>query len=107
MFDRFTIQATVAFSVVASFILVILLWMFHPPTGAPETINVLTTLTGILGGAFTGIVGFFFGSSQGSKDKDDTISKIAAGASGTGNGQPMAVATPAAPAPTVPATGNT
>lgn len=58
---------------------------------------------GLMTVGFATIIGFYFGSSAGSKAKDDTIQNIAAASTGTGNG----TATAAPPAPAAPATGGT
>lgn len=70
-------QKILALGITGAFVAVVLLWMFLPPKGDPGSIAVLNTLVGTLGGAFVAIVGFFFGSSKSSSDKDDTIKSIA------------------------------
>jgi hypothetical protein len=69
-------QKLLAFTLTVSFIVVILLWMFHPPSGDAGTTAVLNTLVGTLGGMAGMVVTFYFGSSKGSSNKDDTISEM-------------------------------
>lgn len=71
-------QPVLAFLIILSFVGIVLIWLFHPPFGDAGAMAVLNTLLGTLGGAFIAIVGFYFGSSQGSKDKDETIGRMAA-----------------------------
>lgn len=85
-------QAALAFIIVFAFIGVIVLWTFFPPPGDPAQIGgMINTLIGILAAAATAIVGFYFGSSDSSKRKDQTLSEIAkqqtgTPQTGTGNG---------------------
>ena len=96
-------QKLLAFCVVISFIVVVLIWMFHPPTGDAGSIAVLNTMVGTLAGLTGAIITFYFGSSKGSKDKDDTISSIATHENGTGNGgSTTSTATVTAPTATAP-----
>ncbi len=69
-------QKLLACGLVMAFVGVILLWMLHPPSADAGTTAVLNTLVGTLGGMAGMVVTFYFGSSQGSKDKDDTISNV-------------------------------
>lgn len=68
-----SLQGMIAFLVTVAFILIILVWMFFPPKGDAGSIAVLNTLVGSLAAAFGMVVSYFYGSSSGSKDKDDTI----------------------------------
>lgn len=72
-----TLQGMIAFLVTVSFVAIILVWMFHPPKGDAGSIAVLNTLVGALAAAFGMVVSYFYGSSSGSKDKDDTIKSMA------------------------------
>lgn len=84
-------QQTLSFLVVVSFIVIVVIWMFKPPSGDPGAIAVLNTLVGALGGFAATVIGYFFGSNKAAKDKDDTIKEIAMAPT------PVAVV-PAAPA---------
>ncbi len=66
-------QYFLALVVIVSFLAVIVIWIFHPPTGEPGQLAVLNTLVGALGAAFGMVVSYFFGSSSGSQQKDETI----------------------------------
>lgn len=78
MLQKLDTATALALVITFAFILVIFGWMFFPPKAADAgSLAVLNTLTGVLGTAFVGVVQFFFGSSKGSKDKDDTISQMA------------------------------
>jgi hypothetical protein len=66
-------QRILAFVIVAALIVVILIWIFHPPTGDAASNAVLNVLVGALVGMAGTVATFYFGSSKGSKDKDDTI----------------------------------
>ncbi len=79
-------QASLAFVVLFAFIGVLILWTFVPPPGDPAQISgMMNTLIGILAAAATAIVGFYFGSSDSSKRKDETLSDIAKSNKGTPN----------------------
>jgi hypothetical protein len=77
-------QKLLAFILVIAFIVIVLIWMFRPPAGDAGAIAVLNTLVGTLGGFTAAVVTFYFGSSKGSKDKDDTLGDIATHASNGG-----------------------
>jgi len=94
-------QKLLAFLVVASFIIIIAIWMFHPPATDQATTGVLNTLVGTLGGMAGMVMTFYFGSSRGERNKDDTIATIAQApamtTSGNGAAQPSTgTATPSA-----------
>ena len=93
-------QKILAFLIVVALIVVILIWIFHPPTGDAASNSVLNVLVGALVGMAGMVATFYFGSSQGSKDKDQALSAIA---TGTGNGGGSAsTATVTAPTATAP-----
>ena len=80
-------QQLIAYALVASFIGVIFVWMLFPPKAIDQSVmTVVNMLLGALVAKFTTIVDFFFGSSQGSKDKDDAQNKMVASLTGTGPG---------------------
>ncbi len=66
-------QKLLAFIVVCAFIIVIYIWMFHPPQTDAAATGVLNTLVGTLGGFAGMVVTFYFGSSRGERTKDTTI----------------------------------
>lgn len=72
----FSIQNCLAIMVTLGFFAIIGAWMYQPPQGDGASIAVLNTLTGMMGTAFAGVVSYFFGSSSGSKEKDDTIKNM-------------------------------
>lgn len=63
-------------SVVATvgFLLAVLVWMIHPPSGDSGAIQILTMLVGSLSAGFTQVISYWLGSSAGSKDKDAALS---------------------------------
>jgi hypothetical protein len=71
-------RSFLAIFVVVSVVAIIILWMLHPPTGSDAAMATLNTLVGALVGVgFAGVIQYFFGSSDTSKDKDATIAAIA------------------------------
>ena len=96
-------QKIIALVITVSFILIVILWLFFPPGGDPGAIAVLNTLVGTLGSGFGAIVMYFFGSSKGSTEKDNTIKEMAA-TTGTGSGSPQTTVTTV---PTEPSTTPT
>ena len=93
-------QKILAFVIIIALVVVILIWIFHPPTGDAASNSVLNVLVGALVGMAGMVATFYFGSSQGSKDKDQALSAIA---TGTGNGGGSAsTATVTAPTATTP-----
>ncbi len=80
-------QQIIAYALVFSFISVIYIWMVFPPKVVDQAaLTVVNMLLGALVAKFTTIIDFFFGSSQGSKDKDDTQNKLINAMAGTGSG---------------------
>jgi hypothetical protein len=70
----------ISFAIIAGFftMLGVLLWQQQRPASAPPSTpaglqNVLFTLLGALGAAFTQVVNFWLGSSKGSSDKTDLL----------------------------------
>lgn len=105
-------QQTIAFFIIVATIIIILIWLFRPPTGSEGAMAVLNNLMGALLAAFGMVVNYYFGSSKGSKDKDEAQAKVAEKLAekvpsanppvvGTGNGVETVVTTvPAEPATT-------
>lgn len=94
-------QQVISYSLVFSFIAVIFVWMIFPPKSIDQSVmTVVNMLLGALVAKFTTIIDFFFGSSQGSKDKDDAQNKMVANLTSTGNGgaTPAVIAAAAAAA---------
>jgi predicted lipid-binding transport protein (Tim44 family) len=69
-------QQIIAYALVFSFIGVIFVWMLMPPKVVDQAaLTVVNMLLGALVAKFTTIIDFFFGSSQGSKAKDESQSR--------------------------------
>jgi hypothetical protein len=88
-------QQVIAFILVGAFVLVIFGWMFAPPRSLDQSaLTVINILIGALVASMTTIVAFYFGSSEGSKAKDDaqnrTIERLTP-LIGTGGGNAAAV----------------
>lgn len=66
-----------------------MLVVVHPPETVPFR-DVLLVLTGTLVGLVKDVYAFFFGSSSGSKDANDTMKQIAVKATVDANGKPPA-----------------
>lgn len=63
--------------IVGSFVVAIFSMIFAPPMSIPPEISaIINMLLGALVAKFGTVVDFNFGSSQGSKDKDDTQNKV-------------------------------
>jgi len=71
-------QKILAIVLVASFIIIIIVWMFIPPHSDAGSTAVLNTLVGTLGGMTTMVVSFYFGSSRNANTKDNTIAALVA-----------------------------
>jgi len=71
-------QKILAVVLVASFISIIVIWMFVPPHSDAGSTAVLNTLVGTLGGMTTMVVSFYFGSSRNANTKDNTIAALVA-----------------------------
>jgi Na+/proline symporter len=80
-FENLNIRAIIAALVIMSFVGLVTLWMLHPPTGDTAQVTMVNTLITMLGTAMLTIVNYLFGSSKGSTDKDETISRAVNGVS--------------------------
>jgi hypothetical protein len=97
-------QQIIAYALVLSFISVIFVWMLLPPKAVDQSVlTVVNMLLGALVAKFTTIVDFFFGSSQGSKDKDDAQNKIMSTLTGGSASSVVAAAAKIAAADAAPA----
>lgn len=68
----FDTRSSLALAIVGAFVTVIFVLIFFPPSGIPpEILAIVNMLVGALSAKFSTVVDFNFGSSQGSKDKDD------------------------------------
>lgn len=91
-------QKLLSFIIVVALILVILIWMFRPPTGDQSSMTVLNMLLGSLVGLAGMVVTFYFGSSRGERTKDSTIAGLTTAPSANGNSSGHTdPATPATP----------
>ncbi len=70
IFDRRTV---LSFAVVIAFVAAVFTWMLVPPETTAENQTVLNMLLGALIASFTTVIAFDFGSSSGSKAKDDAL----------------------------------
>ena len=70
MLDKITTQNILSLGVSLAFVLLVWIWMVHPPTGDKDTLALLNALVMVVGSAFLAVINYHFGSSSGSKDKD-------------------------------------
>jgi hypothetical protein len=91
-------QPIIAIIVIVAFIALVLIWMLHTPSGDASQLALLNALIMVVGTAFMTIVNYYFSSSKGSANKDDTINALANGA---------ATATPTVPPTAASAAGAT
>ena len=71
-------QGFLAIAIIIVMATVILILLTKDYTNINDKVfGALLTLLGVLAGCFKDVYGFFFGSSSGSKNKDDAIAKIA------------------------------
>lgn len=75
--NRLDNQTFITTIIVLAFVLVIFVWMFFPPQHIDQTeMAVINILIGALVSNVNTVISFFFGSSKGSKDKDDALAKM-------------------------------
>jgi ABC-type Fe3+-siderophore transport system permease subunit len=73
----FDTRSSLALAIVGAFVTVIFVLIFFPPSGIPpEILAIVNMLVGALSAKFSTVVDFNFGSSQGSKDKDDAQNEL-------------------------------
>ncbi len=102
------LEAVLAITITVAVICMFAVVMFKPPDGNNQ---IITGMVSTIMTVFVMVFTFYFGSSKGSKDKDeskertlDTMTNIAARGTGTGVGNTIASAVPAPPvAPVAPA----
>ena len=70
-------QAILAVVVVTAFITLVAIWMVAPPRGDQATMALVNALVMVVGSGFMSVLNYYFGSSSGSRDKDETISRMA------------------------------
>ena len=78
---REKVRAGFGLVVIVGFFVILGLFIFKPPETENAT-TVLTAMIGILAALVTGIGGYYYGSSQGSAEKQEQLNKL----QGTGNG---------------------
>jgi hypothetical protein len=84
--------------ILLSFVGVVFMWMLHPPVGVDaNSLAVLNTLTGVLGGMAMQVVQNSFGSSRASAGKDDSIASLSAALAAVQAGPPAPPPVAAAP----------
>ncbi len=72
---NFDIQQYIAGLLVTAVVVLMFVLVFHPIKDADDITKML--IGGVMTVGFATIIGFYFGSSKGSKDKDNTLSAIA------------------------------
>ncbi len=70
-------QKGLAWFISFSFVALIFAWVFWPPVMKPESMGQLNNLVSTLVNIVLLAIGYFFGSSRSSKDKDDQSAKVA------------------------------
>jgi hypothetical protein len=70
-------QGFLAIAIMVLIATVVLILLTKPPQIDERTSGVLMTIVGVLIACMKDVYAFFFGSSKGSKDKDDALTKIA------------------------------
>ncbi len=89
-------QGFLAIAIMVLIATVVLILLTKPPQIDERTSGVLMTIVGVLIACMKDVYAFFFGSSKGSKEKDDVMAKIAM------DPTPPATPTPEAPKPATP-----
>lgn len=70
--NNWNVQAALALGIALSFVALVTVWMLHPPQGDEAHLSLLNALVMVVGTAFLTVVNWYFGSSAGSKDKDQS-----------------------------------
>lgn len=71
--DRLSVQSYIAVLLSTATVVLIFLLVLHPMTGSDDVTK--TAIGALLTVGFATIISFYFGSSQGSKTKDDAIAQ--------------------------------
>jgi uncharacterized protein YacL len=95
--ETMSLQATLAICITLMVAAIGVMFVFHPPDA---TNQILTSLISTVMTVFVMVFSFYFGSSSGSKDKDDTVKQIALGTTVPAEDKPAAPAATVAAAPT-------
>jgi len=85
-------QGFLAIAIMILIAAVVFILLTRPPQIDERTSGVLMTIVGVLIACMKDVYAFFFGSSKGSKDKDDALTKIVT--------EPTSPTTPSAPVST-------
>ena len=85
--SSFSIVNTLSIIIVVAYLGDILVWMWYPPTVAPEVLAIINQMMGGLQMAFAAVIGYHIGSSKSSKDAQqatrETLSTLATTAATT------------------------
>lgn len=71
------VREIIGFAVILIFALVTGIYLLYPPTLDEGQSAVVNLLIGALIGSVTTVIGFHYGSSSGSKEKDDALIEVA------------------------------
>ena len=73
----FDVRTCLAFAIVGLFGMDMLLWHVYPPTLDQGQSAIVNQINGVLMALVAGICGYYFGSSSGSKAKDEALIAVA------------------------------
>jgi hypothetical protein len=96
------VQRGLAWFITTAFVVLIFVWVFRPPVMAPESMAQLNQLVSTLQNILLIAIGFFFGSSKSSQNKDDIMMKKATDTPLA----PVPGLTPQAPTPVINVVGD-
>jgi hypothetical protein len=96
MFEKFDTRSAIAVALVIAMIGMAFVLVFRPNVPDSDVFKIL--IGGLMTVGFASIINFYFGSSSGSKSKDDTLNQIAAGAASAPPAAPTPASPPAPPA---------
>lgn len=104
------VQSTLAFVVTAGFFACVGVYLWKPPTTDQGTLQMLSLLIGGVAAKFGDVVAYYFNSSKGSKESNETIASVTktlAGGTGNGTGNGNGNGTPTKVVVTPPTPGTT